>query len=80
LLLIDLSFEISNLRCFPVLRSYPKQVWNYLKQKLFITVPCFNPIPVLGMKVKQEERNLVILEDIPINNHINGELSTRHFH
>jgi len=28
-------------------------------------------IPVLGMKVKRKERNLVILEDLLIDNHIN---------
>ena len=32
------------------------------------------------MKVKREESNLVIFEDTPMNNHINGELSTRRIH
>ena len=32
------------------------------------------------MKVKGEERSLVIFNDTSMNNDINGELSTRPFH
>ena len=35
--------------------------------------------PILGMKVKQGER-VFFFKDTPMNNHINGELSTRPLH
>ena len=36
---------------------------------------------VLDMRLEQvKPRNLVIFEDAHVNNHINGELSTRLFH
>jgi len=39
------------------------------------TGPCFRYEGKIG-----KERNLVIFKDIPMNNHINGELSNRAFH
>jgi len=49
--LTGLSFKITKLRSSRVLPSYPKQVWDYLKQGLFFTVSLFEDRPVAS-KIK----------------------------
>jgi len=46
--------------------------WQYLPHN---SNPCFR-----CEGKTEEERNLVISKDTPMNNHINGELSTRPFY